>query len=290
VSAPWGVDSEHGRLLDVLLCPPDNFRWLPTSAISRATLDSGRRFDPQAARAQHAELVSIYEGAGVRRHFLEPDPALPYQVFARDSSAMTPTGAVVAQLHQWWRRGEYAPVLRFLQDNEIPIRGMITAGALEGGDVIIVEPGAMLIGAGEERTQEVAARQLAAWVEEDGWEVRVEPIPSRYVHIDVLCAILAEKLAAVCVQVLSASVVEWLRAKGFDLIEFSAEDAFRVGGNAISLGGDAILSSTAGEALNQALRARGFTVHDPDLSSFTLGGGGAHCLGQALRRERLATG
>ena len=27
-----GADSEYGRLHDVLLCPPDNFRWLPTSA------------------------------------------------------------------------------------------------------------------------------------------------------------------------------------------------------------------------------------------------------------------
>jgi arginine deiminase len=40
----WGVDSEYGRLLDVLLCPPDNFRWLPASAISRATLESGLTF------------------------------------------------------------------------------------------------------------------------------------------------------------------------------------------------------------------------------------------------------
>ncbi len=38
-SPAWGVDSEHGRLLDVLLCPPDNFRWLATSAISQATLE-----------------------------------------------------------------------------------------------------------------------------------------------------------------------------------------------------------------------------------------------------------
>lgn len=287
---PWGVDSEHGRLLDVLLCPPDNFRWLPTSAISRATLDSGRRFDAEAARSQHAEMVAAYEQAGVRCHFLDPDPALPYQVFARDSTAMTPRGAVVTQLHQWWRRGEYAAVIEFYERNEVPIRGMITAGALEGGDVMIVEPGTMLIGAGEERTQEVAARQLAGWMQEDGWEVRVEPIPSRYVHIDVLCAMLAERLAAVCAEVLSASVLEWLRAKGFELIEFSAEDAFRVGGNAISLGGETILSSAAGANLNEALRARGLTVYDPDLSMFTLGGGGAHCLGQALRRERLATG
>jgi N-dimethylarginine dimethylaminohydrolase len=290
VSATWGVDSEHGRLLDVLLCPPDNFRWLPTSAISRATIDSGMRFDPDAARSQHAELVSIYEGAGVRCHYLEPDPALPYQVFARDSSINTPTGSVVTQLHQWWRRGEYAAVIRFLAANEVPIRGMITAGALEGGDVMIVEPGAMLIGAGEERTQYVAARQLAGWMQEEGWEVRIEPIPSRYVHIDVLCAILGDKLAAACTEVLSAGAVGWLRDKGFDLIEFSADDAFKVGGNAIALGGDAVLSSAAGAQLNDALRARGLTVHDPDLSMFTLGGGGAHCLGQALRRERLAAG
>jgi N-dimethylarginine dimethylaminohydrolase len=289
MTEPWGVDSEHGRLLDVLLCPPDNFRWLPTSAISRATLESGRRFDRDAARAQHAEMVSIYEGAGVRCHFLEPDAALPYQVFARDSSVMTPKGSVVTQLHQWWRRGEYAPVVRFLQRNEVPVRGMITAGALEGGDALIVEPGTMLIGAGEERTQQVAAEQLAGWMREDGWEARVEPIPARYVHIDVLCAILGDKLAAVCVDALSAALVAWLRDKGFELIEFRAEDAFRLGGNAVSLGDDRVLSSAGGAELNDALRARGMTVYDPDLSMFTLGGGGAHCLGQALRRERLGS-
>ena len=81
----WGVDSEYGRLLDVLLCPSDHFRWLPTSAISRATLASDLVFDPGEAARQHAEMVSVYEEAGVNVHFLEPDPHLPYQVFARDA-------------------------------------------------------------------------------------------------------------------------------------------------------------------------------------------------------------
>jgi N-dimethylarginine dimethylaminohydrolase len=284
---PWGVDSEHRRLLDVLLCPPDNFRWLPTSAISRATIDSGKRFDPDAARAQHAEMVAAYEQAGVRCHFLDPDPALPYQVFARDSSAMTAQGAIVTQLHQWWRRGEYAAVIEFYDRADIPVRGMITAGALEGGDVAIVEPGAMLIGTGEERTQHVAADQLASWMRKDGWEVWVEPIPARYVHLDVVCTILAPGLAAVCVDVLSVRLLDWLREKGFELIEFTAEHAFELGGNAISLGDERVLSS-AGSKLNDWLRARGITVLDPDLSTFTLGGGGARCLAQPLRRERLA--
>jgi N-dimethylarginine dimethylaminohydrolase len=154
----WGVDSEYGRLLDVLLCPPDNFHWLPASAIARATLESGLSFSREDAKRQHAEMVSVYQDAGVRVHFLEPDPALPYQVFARDSSINVPQGPIVTQCHQWWRRGEYAPVIRFYQDNDIPIHRMITAAALEGGDFMIVEPGVAVIGNGEERTQEPAAQ------------------------------------------------------------------------------------------------------------------------------------
>jgi len=281
----WGVDSEHGRLEDVLLCRPQHYRWLPTSAISRATLESGRAFDARAAHAQHAELVAAYESAGVRCHFLEPDPALPYQVFARDSSVMTPWGGLVTQLKQWWRRGEYAPVIRFYREAGIPIWQMATAGSIEGGDVMIVEPGCVVIGNGEERTEAPAARQLAAWFEAEGWEARVEPIPGVFVHIDVLMAVLAERLTAVCVDLVSGGLVNWLRGKGFEILPVPSEDAFRLGVNAISLGGDRVLTGAGARSLNEQMRARGLELYAPDLEPFTLGGGGAHCLGQALRRE-----
>lgn len=281
----WGADSEYGLLHDVLLGPPENFRWLPTSAISKATLASGEAFDPARPVAQHAELVAAYEQAGVRVHRLEGDPSLPYQVFARDSSTMTPFGPVVLQPAQQWRRGEYAPVIRFYQDAGIPIWNMITAGAIEGGDVTIVEPGCLLIGNGEERTQIQAAEQLAGWLRAEGWEVRIEPIPGQFVHIDVLVSILAPKLAAVCVEAASGGLVAWLRGKGFDILEVSLDDAFRLGVNAMSLGRDRVISTRHSEALNAQMRARGLDVLDPDLSVFTMGGGGAHCLAQALRRE-----
>lgn len=281
----WGVDSEYGLLHDVLLGPPESFRWLPTSAISRATLESGEAFDPQRARDQHAELVSAYEQANVTVHRLEDDPNLPYQVFARDSSTMTPFGAVVLQPAQQWRRGEYAPVIRFYQEAGIPIWRMITAGAIEGGDVTIVEPGCMVIGNGEERTQIQAAEQLAGWLRDEGWEVRIEPIPGQFVHIDVLVSILAPKLAAVCVEAASGGLVAWLRAKGFEILEVPLEDAFRLGVNAMSLGADRVISTRHSQDLNAQMRARGLEVLDPDLSAFTMGGGGAHCLAQALRRD-----
>jgi N-dimethylarginine dimethylaminohydrolase len=286
----WGVDSEYGRLLDVLLCPPDNFHWLPTSAISRATLASDLVFDPAVAARQHAEMVSVYEEAGVNVHFLEADPALPYQVFARDSSINVPDGPIVAQCAQWWRRGEYASVIRFYQENKIPIHDMITAGSLEGGDFMIVEPGVAAIGTGEERTQEQAARQLAGWLERDGWEVRVERIPPHFLHIDVLACMLGEKLAAVCVEQASNGFVKWLAEKGVEIVPVTLAAALKLGVNGVCLGGDRILSTAESKELNERLRALGLTVYDPELSSFTLGGGGAHCLMQAIRRERVAGG
>ncbi|MEA2333139.1 MAG: hypothetical protein QOH58_3277 [Thermoleophilaceae bacterium] len=284
----WGVDSEYGRLLDVLLCPPDHFRWLPTSAISRATLDSGLVFDHGQAMRQHAEMVSVYEAEGVTVHFLEPEPALPYQVFARDSSINVPAGPIVTQCAQWWRRGEYAPVIRFYQEQGIPISDMVTAGSLEGGDFMIVEPGVAAIGTGEERTQEQAARQLAQWLERDGWEVRVERIPPHFLHIDVLACMLGEKLAAVCVEQASNGFVAWLKEKGVEIVPVTLEAALKLGVNGVCLGGDRVLSTAESSDLNARLRALGLTVHDPELSAFTLGGGGAHCLMQAIRRERVA--
>jgi N-dimethylarginine dimethylaminohydrolase len=284
---PWGVDSEYGRLLDVLLCPPDHFRWLPASAIARATLAAGRQLDHDAAMRQHAEMVSIYEQAGVRCHFLEPDPALPYQVFARDSSVMTPSGAIVTQPHQWWRRGEYAAVIRFYQQAGIPVRNMVTAAAFEGGDLMLVEPGVAAIGNGEERTQEPAARQVKAWLEADGWEVRIERIPPHFLHLDVLACMLGERLAAVCVDQVGAGFTRWLESKGVEVVPVSLEDALVLGVNGVCLGAERVLSSAESKDLNERLRALGLTVYDPELSAFTLGGGGAHCLMQALRRERV---
>jgi N-dimethylarginine dimethylaminohydrolase len=46
-----------------------------------------------------------------------------------------------------------------------------------------------------------------------------------------------------------------------------------------------VLSTAQSVDLNEKLRARGFEVYDPDMSMFTLGGGGVHCMCQSLRRN-----
>ena len=179
-------------------------------------------------------------------------------------------------------------MIRFYKERDIPIKQMVTAGSFEGGDFMIVEPGVVAIGTGEERTQEQAARQVAGWLEQEGWEVRVERIPSHFLHIDVLACMLGEKLAAVCVEQVGSGFVRWLEGKGVEIVPVSLEAALKLGVNGVCLGGDRVLSTAESKDLNERLRALGLTVYDPELSMFTLGGGGAHCLMQAIRRERVA--
>ena len=282
----WGVNSEYGKLHDVLLCVPENFRWLPTSSISKATLrDPDSKYDLQTAMRQHREMTSAYEDAGVTVHHIVTDQALPYQVYARDSSFMTPWGAVVTQMAQWWRRGEYGPVIDFYQSKGIPIWNKITASAFEGGDFDIIEPGCVLIGFCGERTQEPAAQQVKGWLEKEGWEVRLVPIAEHYVHIDLMVCMLADKLAAVCVDTTDPKVLDWLKAKKIEIVEVSYRDTMELGCNVMALGDDKVISTSRSKDLNAKLKARGFTIYDPEVTMFTKGGGGVHCMAQALRRD-----
>lgn len=283
----WGANSEYGVLRDVLLGPPDNFHWLPTSSISKAALRRGYKFDKTLALKQHREMVQAYEDAGVKVHFLEADENLPYQVFARDSNLMTPYGAVVTQMSQWWRRGEYAPVIRFYQGLGIPIYDMVSAGSFEGGDFDVIEPGCVLIGYGGERTQEQSAQQVGQWFEKEDWEVRIIDFDEFYVHIDLMVCMVAERLAAVCLETTDPKIVQWMKDKSIEIMPVSFEDTMALGCNVMALGNDTVISTAQSQDLNQQLRARGFTVYDPDVSQFTLGGGGVHCMAQPLRRDAV---
>lgn len=268
----------------MLVGPPDHFEWLPTSAISKAALASGRELTRADVLTAHAELVAAYEDARVTVHRLEPDAVLRYQVFSRDSSIWSSAGPIVTQMHQWWRRGEYAPVIRFYGQAGIEISHMVTAGAFEGGDVVLPAAKLALIGHCEERTQQPAAEQVRGWLEQLGWEVRLQPFDPHFVHIDLIVCMVASGLAAFCQEAAPPGLADWLTAHGIELLPVSYGDCMSLGANAMALGDDRVISTAAATGLNERLEAHGLTVYAPDLWPFTMGGGGPHCLAQPLRR------
>ena len=287
----WGIDNDYGPLRDVLLGRPEYYRWVDAGPITQRTLQNqdhtGLAFNLQTAMAQHAEMVRIYEDAGVTCHYLDSDEVLHRNFFARDSSAMTPWGALICHMQLKCRRADYVTAIRFYQDNDIPIWRLVTAGHFEGGDFVILEPGCVLIGYCGERSEKEGAEQVADWVRQEGWEAQVAPISREFVHMDGLVVPLAPGLLVACLDALEDWLVAWLRDRGFEFVDVGYREARDLGVNLVALGNDRVLSMRGSAVLNGRLRAMGFEVFDPDMSMFTLGGGGVHCLCQALRRDQV---
>jgi N-dimethylarginine dimethylaminohydrolase len=282
----WGIDSEYGRLRDVLVGPVDHFKWQAESnAVAQRTNRVGLQFDAAVAQAQYAQMIHAYTSAGVTVHRLPAQAGLPYQIFARDSSVMTPWGAVIMQLQKPFRRGEYAACLRFYLDALIPIYDLVTAGNVEGGDFMVLKPGVAICGCSGERSIEPAVNQLKSWFEAEGWEFHVYRYDPHFLHLDVQMAMVAENLAVVCVEAVEPELVTWLKGRGIRIIEVTYQDAMNMGCNVVALGDGRVLVPSSSSKLIKACRSEGLAVLDPDVSMISQGGGSIHCMCQALRRD-----
>ena len=283
----WGVDSEYGALRDVLVGPIDHFSWRAGNAVAERSERIGLQFDFAVARAQYGEMLDAYAQAGATVHLLDADAALPYQIFARDSSVMTPWGAIIMQLQKPYRRGEYAACLRFYLEAGIPIYDLITAGNVEGGDFMVLQPGVAACGYSGERSIEPAVRQLQSWFESEGWELHAYAFDAHFLHLDVQIGMLAEGLAVVCVEAVEPELVGWLRSKRIRTIPITYADTMQLGSNVVALGNERVLVPASSKNLVAACRAEGLTVYDPDVSMIGNGGGAVHCMCQPLRRDHV---
>lgn len=283
----WGFRNETDPLTDVLLGPADNLKHMATSSLSRKFLRE-HPADIQVAKAQHKELQAAYTHFGVRIHWHLPQPELPMQVYSRDSSVMTPYGAIITAMADWWRRGENYAAIRTYERLGIPIYDMVTAGTFEGGDFNVIEEGCVLIGCGGGRTQEEGARQVESWFKKEGWETRLAFFDEYYVHIDLMVVPIAKQLTAVCLACTEPAIVTWLKAKGHEIIDVPFEDTINLGCNFMSLGRDRVIAPKTSRTLIKQLRAHGFEVAEIDTSEISKTGGGIHCMAQALRREAKA--
>jgi len=288
----WGINNDYAPLTDVLLGTPEYYKWVEAGPLIARTLNNaektGVKFDLQLAMAQHSEMVAIYEENNVKCHYLESDPVLHRNFFARDSSAMTPWGALICHMQLKVRRADYVTAISFYQKHQIPIWQFATAGHFEGGDFVIVEPGKVLIGYCGERSEKAGSEQVADFVRAEGWEAVTAPISREFVHMDGLVVPLDHKLLVACLDALEPWVVTQLKDWGFSFVDVPYREAKNLGVNLVALGNGKVLSMHGATELNAQMRALGYEVYDPDMSMFTLGGGGVHCLCQALCRENVA--
>ena len=239
-------------------------------------------------RAAPAKRVSRARGrarpGGRKRHYLEPEPHLPYQVYTRDSSQTTPWGPALTQLALAPRRGEVASILRFHGVRDGFWR-YCSHGAIEGGDIHIIRPGLLLVDLSGIRTTREGAAQFARWFADEGWETKLWSFPGHFLHLDVLFCMAAPGLAVACVEVLGDDFARWLKERGIRAIEATYREVMAMSCNLLSLGADRVISPRHSARINAALRAEGLTVLDPELDLFAAGGGSVHCMTMPLARE-----
>ena len=96
---------------------------------------------------------------------------------------------------------------------------------------------------------------------------------------------IAPKLTAVCLDCTDPKIVDWLKAKGHEIIDVPFQETMALGCNFMSLGKDRVIAPTLSTSLIGKLRARGFEVAAIDMSEISKTGGGIHCMAQALCRR-----
>ncbi|WP_181008483.1 dimethylarginine dimethylaminohydrolase family protein [Sphingomonas montanisoli] len=278
------VSSETDRLTDVLLCQPTFLEPVPCCSVTQESLRDGFATSVPQALVQHRALQAALERAGVRCHFLEPDPAMPDMCFTRDALVTTPWGLFALNPAAGHRQAEAVHALKALRGIGAPLAACVQRGTAEGGDIAIVKPGLVIIGCSGERTNEDGAESVAEVFRGQGWDVIVYRFDQHFLHLDTQFAMVGDGLALACTDVLSDAFLADLARFGIETIAVSYKEARSLGCNMLSLGDRRLLASEDNDRVIAELRTRGYQVETLALDQFTRCGGGVHCLTMPLAR------
>src|SRR5215831_5979122 len=138
----------------------------PTYASGLTTVSLGTPDLPRT-RMQHAAYCEALERCGLTLTILPEDPAYPDSTFVEDTAVLTANRAILTRPGAPSRSGEVAAIEPALSKFYGAMRSIRDPGMLDGGDVCEAD-GRFLIGISR-RTNEEGARQLASFLEEEGF-------------------------------------------------------------------------------------------------------------------------
>jgi len=289
----YGGQTMAGVLRRVMVCSPKAAGWNHAEETARwRELTYYREPDLTTAEAQHAELRRELESLGVNVLSLPAGEDLSLDaIYVQDASFITEAGAILMNPGKPARRGEPACHASFYESQGIPILGAIRPpGTAEGGDLLWLDATTLLVGHGY-RTNDSGIAQMRDFVEPQGIDVIVAPLPhgpgpSVCLHLMSLISIVDERVALVDLPWLSVQTVQELRHRDFKLIEIYPSERETMASNVLALGDGKLLSLEENEKTNLRLRQEGFevaTFYGTEISQN--GGGGPTCLTRPILRS-----
>lgn len=261
------INNEGDRLKRVVVCSPIKEYFKVSDFKSQNILEPA---DPEETIRQHDSLKKILADSGAAVLDQDELPGHPNSVFTRDTALITPRGYIHIRMGLEARRGEPDWMSKILDSHGEPCAGRIEPpGTVEGGDVIL---------AGRTAFQGLSARSSRSGVEQlgkilgkMGYEIRVLPIPSPFLHIGSLMSMIGPETVICGKGMYPAGFFN-----GFDRVEVPFKSAVTC--NIICLGNNELIAVSGNSEAAEALDKRGYQVHLPNLSEFVKGDGGPTCL------------
>lgn len=278
-------DNEYGKLRKVLLCKPTYFEWEPINELAKRNLEQNK-FDRQVALEEHEELADALRSAGAEVYYMDPSKPHHYMVYARDFAKNLDDGIYLGRFRMPVRMGEEDQYKKYLKKQGFPVIGQVNCGSLEGGDICFIDPRTIAVGVGA-RSSLQGVDSMREFLKPQGINVFPVDFEYRFLHLDALFVIVAEKTALICKEALEDEFIKMLEERKYELIDVSANDAMELRCNVLSLGDSKVLSYKQNVDVNKKLRALGFEVMEPSLKMFVSGGGAPRCLTFPLERDTV---
>ena len=163
----------------------------PADSVVRGLSNAGLGApDPAIFREEHALYVAALERLGLAVEILPPLEAYPDSVFVEDTACCLPEGAVLLRPGAPSRRGE-AEALEPALRRHYGDLSTLSAGHIDGGDVLVTERGILVGDSG--RTDEAGFAAFRDAVARWGYEARRAAVPSGVLHFKTACGLLDEE-------------------------------------------------------------------------------------------------
>lgn len=266
------IRSEADPLRDVVVSPP-------LESYGDVDLRKHNWFehpDLIRAREEHGRYADLMRAEGVRVREIPPDPRFPNLIYPRDAAFIGPRGAWLSRFGLTSRRGEQSLVRKALTQLGVPIAGATKSpGTFEGGgDSLLV--GRVAFVAWSERTNEAGARQVARYLEAEGFETRIVPVTLSF-HLGEPLGIADHDTLLV-----DERWSDHPAFRDFTRIEVPASEAG--GGNVLVLGPRKLVIHDGYPETIRRLREHAIDVIPFDFTELKKAGGGPQCLTLPVHR------
>ena len=252
----------------------------PGVRFAQAISSRNLAIDAGLAQAQHAEYCAALAAAGVLVESLPADERHPDSCFMQDPAMVIGGRGIICRMGAPARRGEEEAVAGALA-GRFKLARIVSPGTLEGGDVMVLPHGKILVGR-TARTNQAGIAQLVVALSgpapDDPQGLRASaPVYSVPVN-DYLHLLSAATYTGHNTLIAVEAYAGHPHFAGLDVIVAPPEEVYAV--NALGLGENVVVPAGY-PRVAAALRARGFNVLPVPVSEFAKADGGVTCLALA---------